>query len=343
MVRAMGRPRRELPQASSLPRVILLYAEARGIDALALARRVGLPEDAARRKELDVTPSALRQLFEEAAAALGEPYIALRVASELPVHDYGVAELLARSSPTVGEGASHLARYAPLVHPELSCTFVVTDRGADWRARSEKQPRGLGRHAHEYGLAYVLSVARVGSGQAILPLRVWFAHARPPDLGPIHRFFGTHDIGFGEEDSGFTLSRETASLAMQGKDARLLATAKGLADAALSARPPGQAVAVAEQVSRYVEGHLPGAADMAAVAHALHMSARTLQRRLEDEGTAFSQIVDGVRQEVARRSLRDQSLTLGEIGYRLGFADLATFSRAFKRWTGMPPGMWRDR
>jgi AraC-like DNA-binding protein len=77
------------------------------------------------------------------------------------------------------------------------------------------------------------------------------------------------------------------------------------------------------------------------VASSMHMSARTLQRRLEDEGTRFGEVLEEVRARLARTWLRDPSLGLSEIAARLGFADLATFSRAFKRWTGMPPGQWR--
>ncbi len=73
------------------------------------------------------------------------------------------------------------------------------------------------------------------------------------------------------------------------------------------------------------------------------MSARTLQRRLEEEGTRFSEVLDRVRLEAARAALSDPDTTLTDVAYRLGFGDLATFSRAFKRWTGKPPGQWRRR
>jgi AraC-like DNA-binding protein len=337
----MGRPRRELPLPSALPAAILRDARAHGVDAGLLAQRVGLDVEAEGRDAIAITPSALRDLFEAAAASLGEPFLALRLATELPAGAYGFAELSARASPTVGDAAAHLARYAALVHPELESSFEVTETGADWHARSPQQPRGLGRHAHEYGLAYLLAVVRVGSGEPIAPTRVWFGHSRPPDIAPLFRFFGTQDVAFGEAESGLTLSARSLGVPMLGQDPRLLATAKGLAEGALSAHPRRQAFA--ELVEKHVVSLLPRGADMGAVARALHMSPRTLQRRLEDEGTAFSDVLDDVRQSAARQRLRDPALSLSEIAYELGFADLATFSRAFKRWTGMPPGMWRGR
>jgi AraC-like DNA-binding protein len=71
------------------------------------------------------------------------------------------------------------------------------------------------------------------------------------------------------------------------------------------------------------------------------MSPRTLQRRLELEGTTFSEVLDRARLEAARGLLADRDLPLAKVSARLGFSDVATFSRAFKRWTGMPPGQWR--
>jgi AraC-like DNA-binding protein len=91
-------------------------------------------------------------------------------------------------------------------------------------------------------------------------------------------------------------------------------------------------------VAARLSATLPDGVDVTVVAAALHMSPRTLQRRLEEEGTAFTEVLDRVRLELARDALRARATSLTTLAFRLGFADLATFSRAFKRWTGQPPG-----
>jgi AraC-like DNA-binding protein len=140
-------------------------------------------------------------------------------------------------------------------------------------------------------------------------------------------------------DSGLALSREALERPMRQGDPRLLATAQGLADAALRTQPNLRTMAAL--VADRLPSLLPESATIETAAQAFHMSGRTLQRRLEQDGTTFSDVLDGVRHELARRWLADPALALGEIAFRLGFSDLATFSRAFKRWTGKPPGMWR--
>jgi AraC-like DNA-binding protein len=333
----MARPSKEPPSPSPLVPALARYLRARGVDPASLS--IALPPDVEARDEMPTTAHAWNELLEASAAALGEPHLALRLPAELPLRRYGLAELTARASATVKDALARMARYAPLVQPQLACDLEERDGEAIWRQRTPAHPRGIGRHASEYALAYALDHCRRACDRPLTPLRVWFAHARPPDIAPLHRFFGTRDLGFGHDDCGFALPLEALAWPIQSGDARLLATATELAEAALRAQPRAQRLGVL--VAARLEALLPGEASMEAVADALHMSARTLQRRMEQEGTRFSEVLDGVREGLARRLVADPSLSLVEIASRLGFADLATFSRAFKRWTGKPPGTWR--
>jgi len=84
-------------------------------------------------------------------------------------------------------------------------------------------------------------------------------------------------------------------------------------------------------------GHLR----MAQVADALHLSPRTLQRRLGDAGTSYQQLLDQVRHHLARRLLDATDLDVGEIAFLLGFEELNSFNRAFRQWEGATPARWR--
>jgi AraC-like DNA-binding protein len=337
---SMSRPTKEPPSPSPLVPSLLGYVRARGADPGLLVLRCGLPADAEERDEVPVTAAALSDLLEGAAELLGEPSLGLRLPDALASRRYGHAELAARASATVREALTQVARYAALVLPQLECALDEAGGEAVFRARTRGHPRGTGRHAQEYAVAYALTMGRHAEDERrLVPARVWFAHARPPDLTALHLFFGTREIEFGREDSGFALLREDLDVKARGGDARLLLTAEELADAALRAQP--RARELTPLVDARIEALLPENASMDAVAAALHMSARTLQRRLEEEGTRFSEVLDAARERLARRLLGDHALSLAEVGYRLGFADLATFSRAFKRWTGKPPGAWR--
>lgn len=85
------------------------------------------------------------------------------------------------------------------------------------------------------------------------------------------------------------------------------------------------------------------AASLAAISRALHMSPRTLKRRLAERGTTFSALRDGVRLQRALLLLEDRDLAIGEIATRLGYSELPSFTRAFRKWTGVTPLAYRER
>jgi two-component system LytT family response regulator len=132
---------------------------------------------------------------------------------------------------------------------------------------------------------------------------------------------------------------------------RLAATVARLVTSPLAARGPDTGAirarsaveTTSESLRRLLEQELCGGnPTLPHMATRLHMSARTLHRRLDEEGTAFRQVVDEVRRELAERHLRERVLPIGEIGFLLGFSESSAFHRAFKRWTGWRPLAYRD-
>jgi AraC-like DNA-binding protein len=84
-----------------------------------------------------------------------------------------------------------------------------------------------------------------------------------------------------------------------------------------------------------------GNPSVASAARALHMSVRTLHRSLQQEGTSFRELIDQLRQEQAATLLANPRYSVAEVGFLLGFTELSSFSRAFKRWTGKSPAAFR--
>jgi AraC-like DNA-binding protein len=321
----VARPTKEAPIASAIVPSIAKLLRARGHDVEALALRFALPKDIESRESVlcaENVPNELLEILEHEA-----PAIVMCDAIGGSLHT--LADVAVRSSATVSDAMSIQARTTTLVHEGLAATFeaprfVVT---------TPRRPRGVGRHVHEFALALALHRLRRATEERVVPKRVWFAHPRPRDLAALAPIFG-EAIEFGREDSGFELAEPLPT--MKHADAQTAeAMARMLAD-----RIEPRAT-FASRVAGLVAESLPKELDAGAIADAFHMSPRTLQRRLEGEGTALTDVVARARRELAERLLSDASLPLAEVAARCGFSELATFSRAFKRWTGKPPGQWR--
>jgi len=119
--------------------------------------------------------------------------------------------------------------------------------------------------------------------------------------------------------------------------ARILA--KGIAARGL---PPASA-GFRDEVQKAIVSTLSEGGSAAAVAGALNVSVRTLQRRLVDAGTSFRELSDAVRSQLAEGYLGDPKVSITEVTFLLGFSEESAFSRAFHRWTGESPGRWRRR
>jgi AraC-like DNA-binding protein len=91
-------------------------------------------------------------------------------------------------------------------------------------------------------------------------------------------------------------------------------------------------------LKRLLAGQRPGIQDLA---RELHLSTRTLQRRLTEQGISFQRLLEDARRELAHHYLLHSSVELSETAYLLGYEDANSFFRAFHHWEGTSPGQWR--
>jgi AraC-like DNA-binding protein len=337
----MARGRKLAAARSTLiPRVLKLYV-ARGADVAPLVARLGLPRDTLRREAVAVVPDDFEAIVAFGVRALGDPLLAVRLPELIEqAPKYGAGELAARTSPTLREAFERVVSYASLFYAHLA--YACEERGDELVVSCRSRTGTNRRYSNEYPVAATLWHARAVSGVRVEPRRVFFAHAEVPERDELARFFGTTDIAFDRAESGVAFALADGKRASVAHDARLLATADELAEHALRENPPS--VDFVAMVAARVRARLAdGAIDAAAIARALGLGTRTLQRRLDEHGTTFTELVERERKDVAIAGVRDRALALAEVARRAGFSDVATFGRAFKRWTGSSPGELRKR
>ena len=169
------------------------------------------------------------------------------------------------------------------------------------------------------------------------PFEVHFCHPEPADLSSYVALFTERaDLRFRQPMCGFAFSAELLNEPLDSSDPHLHKLVSKLADAMLSELP--RADSFTSRVRELITEGLPtGRASYSLIAGALHVSERTLARRLAAEGTSFKELMDQIRRQLALRYVEHTDLAFSEVAFLLGFSQTAAFYRAFKRWTDSTP------
>lgn len=310
-----------------------------GVPASAVLRKAGLPQGLADQPRVLLTTKELFALWRAIGEVASSPAIGLLLGTESRTERFHPIGFAALSSENFGAGIEQMARYKQLTCPEQ----IVQKKNHDewsiefhWLLADEIEPPVL----IECAFAWLLSIGRHGTGTRLSPLRVEFVQPRA-HIKAIERHFGC-PVLCGAPRNAIVFRASDAQRPFVTRNAELLAMLAPQFEAELN-RESGddnfvERVRIA--VQQKLTGRRPSIED---IADALHISSRTLQRRLQDEGSSFQRVLDEARHQLARHYLNNSYLELNEAAYLLGYEDGNSFVRAFRTWEGVPPARWREQ
>jgi AraC-like DNA-binding protein len=311
------------------------FVAARGHDGEALCESAGLTLEYLRSAESRVPYSVVRELGARAAELVRDPNFGLHLAQDVrDTSGYDAGLLLLMASPSVRVGLERLEQYQRYWGDGERVRLFPKEGGASVRVMVPSGTGDYQRQSDECAMAEILIGFRAISGSDVVPRAVRFLHAAPADIGEHRALFRCPlqfsapftEIEFDDAslDAPLPHANETYRLIFQAQVERALGRLPGNSGTAKDVRAAAQAALVGGQCS------------LAGTARALGMSARTLQRRLRDDGTSFAELIDSLRREMATEYL-DKRLSVPEIAWLLGYAEPSAFHHAFKRWTGTTP------
>jgi AraC-like DNA-binding protein len=281
------------------------------------------------------------ELWDEAARLSGDDCFGLHAAQLLRPGAFGVVDYAARTAPTLRAALQRLARYNRLVHD--AAVFSLIDLGESLRVEHAFRIAGTqSRHAAEFTMASLVVIGGQIAGVPLWPGAVEFRHPPPPRLDEHQRLFGVRPR-FGAAVNAMELASEMLDRPSPAADPALWRVVERHAEALLAAQPE-PSDSIDERVRRLLIGLLgEGEASLAKVAARLHMSERSLQRRLSAQGASFDTLLEDLRRELCLRYLADPKIAIAEVAYLVGYSEPSAFHRAFKRWTGTTPAEARLR
>lgn len=304
-----------------------------GVNHQDVLRRAGLPEDLLSGDEVRVPAEQFFAFAQALEDAVDDPLFPIRLVDSMSAEWFSPPLFAALCSPNLAVAVERLSKFKPLIAP----VSLLVERGEDggltiqyrWLQPALKPPDQM----VGYEALFVARLARLGTRHPVKPSSVTMPSI-PEQRAAFEDYLGARiqqgpflTLRFSRADAERPFL--TASKAMWeifGPELR-----RRLADL------EGNSTFETRTRAVLLEALPSGQVSVQYVARRLAVSSRTLQRRLQGEGTSYKDVVQQTRERLARHYLGQTQLTSSEIAYLLGFEEPSSFFRAFHEWTGETP------
>jgi AraC-like DNA-binding protein len=321
-------------------RVFLRLLELHGIDADRFVREGGHAPEVFRDPAARLPSSAVDVAARAAAARISDPAFALRAARCWHPSDLGALGFAWLASSTLRTALQRLERYGRILGERARFSLESSDRGLRLVFEHGRKDALVGALGTDYALSIVMDMCRMNFGASLRALEVTLCREPPAHPAPWEKFFGVR-VRFGAPRNSLMLARRDADAALPVSNRQIA----GSLDAIL-AKQLGEldrSNVAARCKAAVLERMASGESVDVDIAKVLHMSRRTLQRKLAEADLTYQQLVDDTRRDLALRYIEDPAKSLTEITFLLGLSGQSAFTRAFRRWTGTSPTDYRAR
>ena len=281
------------------------------------------------------------KFLELAAEALRDEFLGFHLAGDFDLRTIGWLYYILASSDVLGEALQRAARYSALVNEGVALAYR---EGPDVRMSFNYVgiARRSDRHQIEFFVTTFVRACRELTGRQVQPSRVNLTHHRQKDSSAFTALLGC-EVEFGADVDEIVFSETVKRLPVVSADPYLNNLLIRYCEEALLRRQKVVAP-LRLAVENAIAPLLPHRkARVEVIASRLGMSQRTLARRLAREGLNFTEIMDELRADLAKRHLEDSQLSISQIAWLVGYQEVSAFTHAFKRWTEMTPRQMRSR
>jgi AraC-like DNA-binding protein len=302
-----------------------------------LFKQLGLDLKLAEDPNARLPYAKVERLWQEAITLLTDPNIGFKAAELWHPSSAGALSYAWLTSASLRDAFERLVRYIRVTTDAIECHTEESEHHFSFFHAFTSEATYIPELV-DFHLATIMNLCRKNYGASLNPVTVNISRSAPKDSGTYFAFFRC-PVHFDSPQDSLTFTKKVIDERL-GSGNPMLAQLhdqfmiKYLANL--------DADNIIERIKSIIIEQLPsGNVTDNSVANALNMSRRTIHRRLQQEGTTFRVILNEVRGELADQYIQDSSLNLNEISYLLGFSEMSSFSRAFKRWKGAPPSSYR--
>lgn len=331
-----------LSTLASVAGMVVSALQQRGMDGRDVLRQAGLDPARLDDPHARYPYTGMTRLWQQAVAVTDDACFGLTASQHFNVaslHGLGFAWL---ASDTLVDAMQRMVRYFKVATTATGLSLDLVDNRYALRIDATIPGAAPAPASMDFAAGVIIALCRLSIGESFRPLRVCLAHP-PPDPGCTERLIQAlrTRIEFDTEAMVVEIARDPAETPLPFRNQELAHANENVLIRYLAELD--RSAVGARVKARLVDALPAGAVSEKAMADSLHMSTRSLQRRLRDEDTTYKQLLDTTRHELAVRYLGPSGMSVTEVTYLLGFSDPSNFSRAFKRWQGLSPSAYRDQ
>ena len=317
-------------------RSLINYCERMGLVRHELLQAISLSEEQLNDSQLLIDVLRYEELYKFSSEALNNATLGFEFGKTFEADRWGILSYIASTSLYLFDAMEAQYRFQSLsgnmgAPIQISHGMVTT---LQW-----VPAYNCSHHLPEQIITGLISLARSLTNQeSFAPSAVFFTHKPLADVQFYEDFFKC-PVKFNEQYNGIVMDNFELQVPIRKSDAELNKVLYQHAQTMLTHQTFSSPMEVIKDyVVKTLPDHVP---DIEEVAQYLDLSVRSTQRKLQDYGTSFSQVLDAIRKEMALTYLRQTHNSVLYVSERLGFSEQSAFQRAFKRWTGTTPRRYR--
>ena len=310
----------------------------RGHDADGILLAHGVEPAMVANPEARVDAARTSALLDEAVRLLDDPSLGINMARHSEYSTFGGLGLALAAGGNLRSVLTRIVRFHRLISDVVVSALEDDASGLGLHMRPATDDHQPHPQAILFVMASIMGMLRFRIRRELNPIAVMAPVIAEPVRLAMERYFRTPVT----ESDHFALlfGDDEADAQLEASDPQLAA----MLDATLTQRlVEADRGSLAMQLSIWLEERLPeGEPSLSEAADRLHMSVRSLQRRLGDEDMTWKQLLEKTRRLLVQRHLQAPNMSITQLAFLLGFSDVSSFSRAFKKWYGVSPSHYRD-
>ncbi len=318
---------------------MFLYLNSLQVDIDAFLCSIGVNPDFVKVPDTRLPIETYLHIQDQAAEYVHDPYFGLHMGEYAEPGSWSIVGYLMMNCKTLGEAFEKSGRYQRIIGNLIEARAELGIKKVKAVFFTPPHAPKMSRHCFEATFSSSVRMMRSLTGRPLNPIQVTFIYPKPESMAEYERVFRC-PVLFEQKENSMTVDWSIGNIPVLMANPMLLEYFEKYAQDFLAEldRPKEHTRAVTKIILAHLDDEK---LSIEKVAKEMAVSVRTLQKRLEEEGVVFSELLKDIREKLAKKYLRE-NYTVEQITYLLGFSEPSVFRKAFKKWSGVTPKEYRE-